>query len=196
MNIVLTGGPCSGKTTLKMQLQALGFSVVDEVAIQVIEEGIAKLGHEGFLCWKEKNLLIFQTRILQRQCETERRLQARLLHEDKADNTVIFDRGTLDAIAYLEYYQCEVPEALLQTALQSSYDLIVVCETLTDFKSRSLSGRSEDLYQSLALKKQLLNTYQAYGYRTIDLPVMPMSERLAYLLQQVKQVQGISLELY
>ncbi|MBL4795729.1 MAG: AAA family ATPase, partial [Pseudomonadales bacterium] len=36
MNIVITGGPCSGKTTLINALEKKGIHVIHEVAIKVI----------------------------------------------------------------------------------------------------------------------------------------------------------------
>ncbi|MFH1802393.1 MAG: ATP-binding protein [archaeon] len=75
--IVISGGPCSGKSTLISELKMRGFEVREEVAREVISK-------EGgsFLELEEKIAL-----------EQARR-------EIEAEGTVFFDRSLVDVIAY------------------------------------------------------------------------------------------------
>lgn len=98
--IVITGGPCSGKTTgmsyLSQKLSDLGYHVivVPEYATEVINGGISP----------SRNIPIyeFQENIVLGQIERERRYLsfAKCLESEKI--IVIFDRGTLDSKAYID----------------------------------------------------------------------------------------------
>lgn len=98
--IVLTGGPCAGKTTglsyLSQKLSDIGYRVivVPEYATEVINSGISP----------NANISVynFQSNILLGQLEREGRYLsfANCLEDEKV--VVIFDRGTLDSKAYID----------------------------------------------------------------------------------------------
>jgi len=74
--IVLTGGPCCGKTTLIQELRKRGHRVLNEVAREVLAEG--KYG-------KNNNYHLLQESIFSRQIEKEAKLEG----------LVFLDRGLL-----------------------------------------------------------------------------------------------------
>ena len=103
--IVLTGGPCAGKSTaLSLLLQKLsdwGFRVfiVPEIATTFIGNGVPDIreiaNHDSSLYLK------IQERILLTQLAFRREFQAwaRLFPQDKV--VIIYDRGPMDGKAYL-----------------------------------------------------------------------------------------------
>ena len=98
--IVLTGGPCAGKTTglsyLSQKLSDIGYRVVvvPEYATEVINSGIspnANIANYNF-----------QSNILLGQLEREGRYLSFVDCLENEKIVVIFDRGTLDSKAYID----------------------------------------------------------------------------------------------
>ncbi|MEM7233120.1 MAG: ATP-binding protein [Planctomycetota bacterium] len=91
---VLTGGPCSGKTTIIRALKDRGYFVIEEAAMRVIRSD-----PDGTL---RAQPLEFQRRILDLQLEDERRaLGSAVLGNPNGDSRVFVDRGIGDHFAYL-----------------------------------------------------------------------------------------------
>ena len=97
---VLTGGPCTGKTSLLKFLAKLGFQTVCEAAPIIMREEREK-GKQ--IPWKD--LVYFQQRVLNKQLEFESKLD--LLP------VVFVDRGTLDGLAYFELFKTKPPKKLI-----------------------------------------------------------------------------------
>ena len=98
--IVLTGGPCAGKTTglsyLSQKLSDIGYRVivVPEYATEVINSGISP----------NANISVydFQSNILLGQLEREDRYLSFTNNLEDEKIVIIFDRGALDSKAYID----------------------------------------------------------------------------------------------
>ncbi len=133
--IVITGGPCAGKTTafsyLTEWLLDLGFRVftIPEAATLVIQNGVQDIGRiatENFPLYLE-----FQRHILERQ-QRERELTQRFaanFPEAAAGKAVILsDRGPMDGLAYLpaEWFSALLYEAGLGLKdVRDNYDGVI-----------------------------------------------------------------------
>lgn len=101
LRIVLSGGPCSGKTTSKSKIKTelsekLGLNVfiVPEAATDIIQSGI----YPGENISMEQ----FQEFVLTKQLENERMvLDAIKKYFDPDKSVVVYDRGILDQFAYV-----------------------------------------------------------------------------------------------
>ena len=104
-NIVLTGGPCAGKTTalavLKECLEELGYKVfiVSESATELINKGIRPFGENAI------PLYDFQKIILKYQMIKEKlvRTKARLFKK----SIILYDRGAIDNKSYIDDVACK-----------------------------------------------------------------------------------------
>jgi thymidylate kinase len=96
--IVLTGGPCSGKTTV---LEAISqrfigkVSVAPEAATHILKSGYPVPGRD--VEWSEEWQAAFQAKVLEMQVEIEFAYE---LMADGKFKLLICDRGTLDGAAY------------------------------------------------------------------------------------------------
>src|SRR3989344_5796287 len=91
--IIITGGPCCGKTTLINHMQGLGLSVVPESAQQIITESFSDDVKDSYdETFSVDKFIDLQWKIARRQIELERGVQ---------DDLVFLDRGLYDAVAYL-----------------------------------------------------------------------------------------------
>jgi len=98
--IVLTGGPCAGKTTIlariKSHFSELGYHVflVPEAATVVINTGFIPASFPGDQIYELQDAILDLTLALYRQ--TERLVQ----HLGRYPALIVYDRGSLDAKAY------------------------------------------------------------------------------------------------
>jgi predicted ATPase len=185
--VVLTGGPCSGKTTLINALSSLGYITYPEQALALINKLINTWGHEEFCSWKESNNKNFQLMILKEQAKIEAYIPLSKL--------CFLDRGRLDTLAYFKHANIEIPKYIEDLALGFSkphrnYDLIIQCETLNNFQERENSGRSETREQSFSISKLLTQTYQEYGYPVTALKEAPLADRISDLLSKVDEFKN------
>lgn len=185
MNIVITGGPCSGKTTLINALEKKGIHVIHEVAIKVISQLIDQFGADKALKWRQGNVVEFQSLIMERQWQEEDLI-------DPAEVTVL-DRGLLDNIAYLTHKGVTIPTKMKEKIYNSFYDIIFICETLPNYQTRTETGRFESQDESRVIQMHISNTYQIAGYTTVFLPAIPLHERLDYLFTKLDQRFNINL---
>lgn len=97
--VVLTGGPCSGKTTiLRVLREEFGDEVllIPEVATVLLENGFPVPGRD--LPWSEEWQAWFQTAVLPTQIALEEAYV--LMATGRGQGLVVCDRGVLDGAAY------------------------------------------------------------------------------------------------
>lgn len=164
-NIVLTGGPCAGKTTaltsLKECLEERGYQVfiVEESATELINKGIKPFGENAI------PLYDFQKIIINYQLKKELliRLKAKLVK----NSIIIYDRGVIDNKSYLDeisWYRLLDEMKLNELKLMNRYDQVIHLVTAADGKpeyytTTNNEARSEDI--SLARLRDI-NTLNAY----------------------------------
>ncbi len=127
-NIVVTGGPCGGKTTVLDELtrffRSEGYSVfvVSEVATELINDGVRPFGDYKFSAFD------FQTFVIKTQIFKEE-IRLKAANDCPNDNVVIiYDRGIIDNRAYLTEEQFQETlrnENLKEANVLSRYDMII-----------------------------------------------------------------------
>ena len=140
-NIVLTGGPCAGKTTtiscVKDYLESIGYHVLllNECATELINAGIRPFG-EGAI-----PVFDFQNEILNLQLYKEKRyldIIDKLPEDTKC--VILADRGIMDSKAYLgqeEFTRLLDKNGLKEEDLGHQYDMVIHMVTVaSDVKNR------------------------------------------------------------
>jgi predicted ATPase len=181
MKIVLTGGPCSGKTTLINRFESMGLHVIPEAALEVIKQLIKRRGYDDYLVFKRQETLAFQNLILEQQLRQEA--------EFDTDKVTILDRGALDSLAYLYHERISPSSESIQQATQAKYDLIIVCDTLQHFDMRASTGRIETQTESKQLQSSIEQTYQRFGYDTCNLPEDSIEKRVMKIQSLISHVK-------
>lgn len=162
--IVLTGGPCCGKTTTVDDLRRRGHQVLDEIARVVIEEGVYH---------PSKNVEAFQEEILRRQIE----------QENQVSGVAFLDRSAIDGIAYSRLFLNRVPEAFNQHDFSRRYDLVFLLDRF-HLKSDGVRVESSDEVAK-RVHEMIHDTYSSHGYSPIKVPIMPIEERTEYILERL-----------
>jgi len=171
---VITGSPCSGKTSVILQLERRGFRVVHEAARAYIDEQRA-LGLT--LDEIKSDISSFEHQILSRKVDTEIRLSP--------NETVFLDRGVPDSVAYfsVEGLDDTVP---MRESRRYRYRAVFFFECLT-FETDA--ARSEDDHKAARLDALLKEGYRSLGYALIHIPVVPIEERVELVLSHVKKAE-------
>ena len=181
--IVLTGGPCAGKTTtitkIEEHLIEKGYHVlvVNECATEMIKGGIRPFGDN------KTNVYDFENEILNLQLYKEKRYKDFLSkYPDDTKIIILYDRGSVDIKAYLgeENYNKMLEENNLDNDdLLNEYDLVihmttVAAETENKYSNATNKARFEEAKEAIDLDKR---TNEAWSKHK-NLKVAPVCDLL------------------
>lgn len=167
---VITGAPCSGKTAVIQELEQLGCTVVHEVARAYIDN---RLKNGEPIAAIKADILSFERHILYKKFETER-----LLPKDK---TIYLDRAIPDSIGYYMQEGLD-PADPIQKSKFWRYEHIFFFERIPFEKDRV---RSEDEKIASKLVGLIKDGYWMLGYEIVNVPLMPVSHRVNFILNHV-----------
>jgi predicted ATPase len=160
---VLTGAPCSGKTTLLKCLEEKGFAIIPEVARVVIENEQKTGGNK--VPWKDFDG--FQKEVMRIQMELESKIKS---------ETAFLDRGMADGITYYLLNNTQPPQELVNLARTNQYTKIFFIEQLPIYATDE--SRKEDKVTADRIQELIKQTYTSLGYRAISVPPLSVPERL------------------
>lgn len=175
--IVITGGPGSGKTTLIEYLEQQNHSVMHEISRQVTQEAQKQGTAQLFL---EKPLYF-----------SEMLMEGRINQYHKAEtfpsDFIFYDRGIGDVVAYLDYAKTDYSDDFAAPCDTLRYDRVFI---LPPWKAiyHSDNERYEDFDQALEIYHFLKEAYEKYGYTVYEVPTGTVPERVAYILDAIKDL--------
>ena len=173
--IVITGGPCAGKTTAMSWIQnaftKLGYTVlfVDETATQLITGGAAP--------WLNQSNRDFQWHLIQLQAAKERAFEeiARTMKSNKV--LIVCDRAAMDNCAYMTEQEFGWVLKQLKTskvALRDQYDAVFHLVTAAKgaekyYTLANNQARTETVEEAAALDDKLIAAWTGHPhFRVID----------------------------
>jgi len=164
---VITGGPCTGKTTTINNLKKQGFFIFEESARKVLKTKF-KDKHS-----KEIDRDFFQRKIFELQEE----------HFNKANNSnkqiVFFDRGVGDTLAYYLFSKLKIPKDLLEKAKKQRYTKIFFLEPLNFYEKDDI--RQESKKEQKKISEAIIKSYSQLGYDIIKVPIMSINKRIEFI---------------
>ena len=170
--IVLTGGPCSGKSTVLEELRKRGFSVLRETAKEIVaaRRDIPMSKEESDI----RQALIFNGQVKKED------------DAEKENHDILFlDRGLIDGLGYSVLYSGEESiQKYLPAVKNRKYDLIFIFEQLP-FSSEGFRAVNENEEEALKIRNSIDNLYKKLGYQTINVPVMSVKERVEFILERI-----------
>jgi predicted ATPase len=172
--VVITGGPCSGKTTIINKLKNLGFDVVHEVGRSVINQKI-KDGYKIELL--HSNQLELQREIIKRMYETEFAL-------DKTKK-IYLDRAVPDGIGFYLYNKLDMKELLI-ICKSFLYNKVFLLEQIPREYVDYDHIRIYDYENSVYLERKIEEGYRMLNYSIIKIPFTSVQNRLELILESTK----------
>ena len=195
--IAITGGTCSGKTTIQRVLRETRFPqkifYIPEIASTLFKGGFPKPGKH--LKWSNQWQREFEMAILYAQIAFE---EAYVLaaQENKVD-LIITDRGCMDIRAYtpevLEDYLSK--HGLTQEALFERYRAVIHLESLATAMPEEYEqhvGVEEDRFEPLDVAKELeaktRAAWQQHPYWHFVAGSTQIAEKIAKVIQIIKEI--------
>lgn len=195
--IVITGGPCAGKTTAKSwvfnYLTKLGYKVVfiDETATQMITGGITP--------WECITNTHYQLHQLKMQIAKERIIKEAVHDLKNVEKVVIVcDRGALDNKAYMterEFYEILHRLDLDEVTLRDNYDAVFhLCTAAKGavefYTTANNKARTETVEQAIELDDKLIAAWTGHPHLRIIDNSCGFDEKMQRLLLEMSSFLG------
>lgn len=168
---VLTGGPCSGKTTLIDELKQRGYSVFPEPARIVIAAELAQGKTIEDVLADPRGL---QHKILAHYLELDA--------EAPKDQILFLDRGIPDMVAYYRKFNLSSDEVLQKALATVRYRNVFLLDMI-EFANDA--ERYETPHEAAILHEFIREAYTEQGYDVIEIPVVPVPERADFILKNL-----------
>ena len=168
---VITGAPCSGKTTILDRLANLGFDTSPEIGRQVIERALSA-GYSTEEIFSDQQLL--QTIILKEKIETHSALDP--------TNLIVLEDGLPESLAYHRYSGLETP-GLRQVVDRYLYKKVLFFDRLPLVNDSARPQNEEEIRKLQRAKEQ---AYLDLGYELVRIPVLPVEERVAFVINLIE----------
>lgn len=193
--IVLTGGPCAGKTTAMNWIQnnfvKQGYKVI------FIPETATELITSGFAPWDTRTSVDFQEILLKLQLEKEKIYEeaAKKLPNDKI--LLVCDRGIMDNKAYMSKKEFNVllkNNNLNEIKLRDSYDavfhLVTAAKGAKDYYNLDNGARTESIDEAARLDDALISAWTGHPHLRIIDNSTDFDEKMKRLMREIAAVLG------
>ncbi|MFG2014975.1 AAA family ATPase [Actinomadura geliboluensis] len=173
--VVVTGGPGSGKSTLIDRLELAGFARSQEAGRGVIQDQVAIGGRA--LPWQDVEL--FAEMMLCWEMRSYRSMEAQA-------GPVFFDRGIPDIVGYLRLEGRPVPPHVHTAARTFRYRRRVFIAPPWPEIYEQDTERKQSLAEAERTYESMVTTYAEYGYELVELPRVPVEERVRFVTDQLR----------
>lgn len=194
--IVITGGPCGGKSTAMSWVQNAftqrGYSVlfVPETATELISGGVAP--------WTCSANVEYQKCQMKLQLEKERVFEraARAMKSDKV--LIVCDRGAIDNRAYMndgEFAEVADFVGLSEIELRDGYDAVFHLVTAANgaeefYTTANNSARTETVEEARALDEKLISAWTGHPHLRVIDNSMSFEEKMKKLIEEINSFLG------
>lgn len=186
--IVLTGGPCAGKTStiprIEEHLIEKGYHVLilNECATETIKQGIRPFGDNAATVYD------FENEILNLQLFKEKRLKDAVnYYPDDTKVVILYDRGSVDVYAYLgkeQYDRILKENNLKHEDLVNEYDLVIHMITVAaDMENRYSNSNNKTRFEDSEGAINVDNNIKEAWSDCNNLKVVPVCEYLEDKIQ-------------
>lgn len=165
--LVLTGAPGGGKTTLLDAAERVGLSVSHEVARAILRQ-------PGGMALRVRDPLGFAEAMAAAHLREKARFAGHAA-------PVIFDRGLPDVVGFLKVSGLPVPPAIDRACGEVRYSGPILRAPAWRAIYRQDAQRIQSWDEAVASDAAVTQAWEHYGYAVTILPFEPVTERLAVL---------------
>lgn len=165
---IITGGPCSGKSTLIEALRNQGFSCFNEIARKVIQQEI-ETGtlRVPWLALENFSLLVLEEMIVDLAIQS--------------NEITFYDRGIVDIIAYLINGKKKVDQIYYETLKKYPVNTTVFFCPPWEEIYRNDEERKESFSEAEKISSAIYNAYEELGFTIKVLPKLKIEERISII---------------
>ena len=167
---IITGGPCSGKTSLIKSFVDKRYSTLSETAREIINEESEK--SQGKLPWTD--VKEFQIKVMNRQ---------KLKENELIGDIVFLDRGLPDNIAYCELNNIDLGESIIEDIKIANYEKVFIMDILPIYEKDE--ERKEDLEEAKKIHEKICEVYKILNFDIVKVPFLEINERKKYVLDRI-----------
>lgn len=195
--VVLTGGPCAGKSTAIAKISKVftekGYEVlvVPETATEIINMGIKPFGDNKI------NMYDFQKFILSHQLEKERLIDEYINLNENKNILVIYDRGIIDNMAYVPLNEFDkllkefnITKSNLFTRYDSALHLLTAAKGTDFYTTENNSARSEGKEEAIILDDRILESYLGFPHLRIIDNSTNFESKIEKVIKEISNVLG------
>ena len=169
---IFTGAPGSGKTSVLNELHNRGYSIVPEVAREIIKAQRAIGGdatHTG-------NRDAFRDLMLEQSITDFQKMLP-------INRLVFFDRGIPDLVGYSKQFCGKTTVKTTQSAQQYRYNsLVFLFPPWPEIYSHD-TERQQDFQEAIETYQAIKQAYSACKYNVVEVPKVPVNNRVDFILQ-------------
>jgi len=194
--IVITGGPCAGKSTalswIQNEFSKRGYHVmfIVESATEIISGG---MGRNNFV-----STLDFQRNILNMQIEKEKIYKQAALNMDKDKILIVCDRGALDSKAYvsnLEFSlllkECNTNEIELRDNYDAVFHLVTAANGAKEFYTlANNTARSEGIEDAIKMDQKTLKAWMGHPHLRVIDNSTNFNDKIQRLIKEIASFLG------
>ena len=173
LRFIITGAPCTGKSTVLNLLKTKGYPTVDEVARQIIKQELAILSNK--VPWLDNDA--FSYLVVEKQIQ------------DYTNTTYpisFFDRGIPDVLAYMNHFNSKKHfDSIKSIAQKHLYERKVFLFPPWENIYQTDSERLESFEQSKRIHHELTKIYQELNYNILEMPLCDENERANFILNHI-----------
>lgn len=171
---IFTGGPGAGKTTLLEALAARGYATVSEAARQILKEQAATGGnatHDG-------DRARYRDLVLARSIRDYHAVS-------EVTAPVFFDRGIPEFSGYGNAPGADDPPALTAAISECPYNETVFLFPAWEAIYVHDELRKHSFEHAVTVYELTRDLYPKFGYRVVEVPCVPVEERVAFVLDAI-----------
>ncbi len=195
--IVLTGGPCAGKTTalsrIEQELHDMGYRVfiIGESATELIKGGIRPFGEKSY------DMIDFQRLILEYQSYKETVYEKAIAFLPEEELCVLlYDRGLMDNKAYItdqEFSTICQEKGFQELPMLDSYDMVLHLVTAADgcpeyYTLENNEARSESIPEAIALDRKTQRAWNGHNRFVIIDNATNFEDKMSRVLDAIYQL--------
>lgn len=195
--IVITGGPCAGKTTafarIESELSALGYKVF------VVPETFSEMYSGGIKLWEYENItfqdMLFRMQLYKEEIYNE---AAKKCHEKNV--VILYDRGAIDGLAYTDVDDVAKifdRNNLTLNVLMNRYDAVIHMITAADgakdvylANMKSNVARYEDVESAITTDHALKNVWTGHPHLRIVDNSTDFSAKITRVMNEICSIIG------
>lgn len=172
--IILTGAPCSGKSSLIEALEKKGYQIIPEVFQLLYAQAFENKSADTFFV----DQLALRYRLMHAQIDLESRLDS--------GRITFLDRSVWDIIFFGEWYNIQMPPDLYSLAAHQRYDYVFFLDLLPRQFYQTTQFRGESFELAQKMHHFFLEKYRKTGLSILQVPFDTIENRADYILRFLK----------